>query len=193
MCEWTISWLWLRVIAFKIASGRDDMPDLVGAKMRSLAFAAVVSLMTSPALAQSQTVIPVYSGQVTFENSERFTTALANRVDTIVGVKLTVDPTDARSPSGYLVDQISDEGGAYISRTLGNMGGVQINVPSAYWRHGSYVVDGFFVVKYGGMGQGIMGYQLQPVDEAVVLLSPVRRITIHANDIPAESREVSAD
>lgn len=138
-------------------------------------------------------MIPVYSGQVTFENSERLTTAVANRVDTIIGVKLTVDPTDARSPEGYLVDRMSDDGGAYVSRTQGNMGGIQINVPSAYWRHGSYVIDGFFVVKYGGMGQGIMGYQLQPVDEAVVLLSPAQRVTIEANDIPPEMRVVLGD
>tara|TARA_R110000787_G_scaffold47687_7_gene115372 strand:- start:7441 stop:7926 length:486 start_codon:yes stop_codon:yes gene_type:complete len=161
--------------------------------MRFLTVAAVISLMAGPVLAQSQNVIPVYSGQVTFENSERFTIAVANRVDTIVGVKLTVDPTDNRSPQGYLVDRMSDDGGVYISRTHRNMGGVQINASSAYWRHGSYVIDGFFVVKYGGMGQGVMGYQLQPVDEAAVLLSSAQRITIDANDIPAEARAVSAD
>lgn len=161
--------------------------------MRFLTAVATVSLMAGPVMAQNQPVVPIYAGQITYENSGRFTTALANRVDTIVGVKVTLDPTSKDSPDGYLVGQIRDDGGAYVSRTEGNMGGVQINAPSAYWRHGSYVIDGFFVVKYGGMGQGIRGYQLQPVDDAAVLLSMALRVTIEADDIPAESQTALAD
>lgn len=155
--------------------------------------AASIAILPTAASAQAQNEIPVYSGGVTPENAERLTHALANRVDTIVGLKIDVAPTDEKSPSGYLVDQITDDGGVFISTTYSGGGGVQINVPTAYWRHGSYIVDGFYVVKYGGMGQGIMGYQLKPVDDAVVLLSSVRRITVNTDRIPREQRNVVAD
>lgn len=162
--------------------------------MRKLVtLAAVLTVTSNPALAQSQSVVPVFTGEVTYENSERFTVALANRVDTIVGVQVTVDPTNASSPDGYLVDGISDSGGVYISRTEGRMGGIQINARDAYWRHGSYVIDGFYVVKYGGMGQGIMGYQLQPVDEAAVRLSPARLVEVDADAILFEAQAATAD
>lgn len=164
-----------------------------GPTMRSILLAGLLGLLPSHAWAQSQTIIPIYTGQVTRETSEPFTTALANRVDSIVGVQVIVDPTDDRSPDGYLVDRISEDGGVYISRTSGNQGGVQINAPTAYWRHGSYVIDGYFIVKYGGMGQGIMGYQLKPVDEAAVLLSSSRRTVVAVDDIPLEPRAQTAD
>lgn len=145
-------------------------------------------LIYSQARAQSQVYIPVLTGDLTFDNSRQFNLAIANRVDTIVGVKVSVDPTDDRTPAGYLVDQIGDEGGVYISRTDAEGGGIQINAPSAYWRQGSYIIDGFFVVKYGGMGQGIMGYQLKPVDDAAVLLSPAQRQMVDVDHLPLEQR-----
>lgn len=150
-------------------------------------------LLAGAATAQSQRTVPVYTGQVTYENSQSFTTALANRVDTIVGVKASVAPTEAGVLNGYLVDSMADDAGVYISRTEGRMGGIQINAPSAYWRHGNYIIDGFFVVKYGGMGQGVMGYQLKPVDEAAVLLSQVPHVEVRVDAIPVEEQAAVAD
>ena len=156
--------------------------------------AASIALLPATAMAQAQAEIPVYSGEVTAENAERLTHALANRVDTIVGLQVEVSPTDDKSPAGYLVDQITADAGVFISTTYPQQGGgVQINVPTAYWRHGSYIIDGFYVVKYGGMGQGILGYQLKPVDDAVVLLSSARRVTVETDKIPREQRAVVAD
>lgn len=161
--------------------------------LRMLLAGATCLSLASPAASQSQSLVPVFTGKVTYENSERFAVALANRVDSIVGLQVTVDPADDRSQSGYLVNRLSDAGGVYISRTEGRMGGIQINAPDAYWRHGSYVIDGFYVVKYSGMGQGIMGYRLQPVDEAVVRLSPARLVEIDADAIPREEPAVHGD
>lgn len=155
--------------------------------------AAAIAFLPATAMAQAQAEIPVYSGEVTADNAERLNAALANRVDTIVGLQVEVSPTDDKSPAGYLVDQITADAGVFISTTYPQGGGVQINAPTAYWRHGSYIIDGFYVVKYGGMAQGILGYQLKPVDDAVVLLSSARRVTMETDKIPREQRAVVAD
>jgi hypothetical protein len=36
------------------------------------------------------------------------------------------------------------------------------------WEQGAYVVDGFFLVKSGGMHQGVVSLGLQPVEEAIL-------------------------
>lgn len=152
-----------------------------------------VGLISGPVMAQSQKDVPLIVGTVTPANAENFTTFLANRVDTVVGLKVTVQPSDDRSPEGYLVDANAGAEGAYISVTEGRMGGVQINAPDAYWYIGSYVIDGFYVVKYGGMGQGIMGYQLRSADEAAVRLSNVAIVTADVDALATEKREVLGD
>ncbi len=146
--------------------------------------------LSSPAYAQSQTTVPLVTGEVTLANATRFTAAIANRVDTVVGLQITVSPADDLD-HGFLVDEASE--GAYISKTEPQRGGVQINAPSAYWRHGSWVIDGFYVVKYGGMGQGIMGYSLTPTDEGAVRLSGVPIREVDVNDLPLEPRLREAD
>lgn len=169
------------------------MSDKGGMAIFPRALILMLALLSTRVEAQSQAAVPVFTGEVTATNSQQFNTALANRVDAIVGVKVTVDPTDDRSPAGYLVDQLDENGGVYISQVDREGSGIQINAPSAFWRHGSYVIDGFFVVKYGGMGQGIMGYQLKPVDEATVLLSPVERQTVGLDHLVLERRAFVAD
>lgn len=144
---------------------------------------------SASAAAQSQSDVPLYVGEVTTANAERFTAALANHVDKVVGLQIAFDTI---SEGDTLIDG-SPNGGAYISYSNPYYGGVQINIPDAYWRHGQWVADGFYTVKYGGMGQGIMGYYLRPADEAAIRLSEKPIIQRPVASLPPVEREKSAD
>ncbi|WP_406852986.1 hypothetical protein WEU32_04190 [Brevundimonas sp. BH3] len=117
--------------------------------------------------AQSQSHVPLYVGEITSANAERFTATLSEHVDQVVGLK--IDFNTIRE--GNTLAEGAANGGAYISYARPYYGGIQINIADAYLRHGRWIADGFYTVKYGGMGQGIMGYFLRPADEAAIRLS----------------------
>lgn len=141
------------------------------------------------AAAQSQSDVPLYVGEVTTANAERFTTTLSNHVDKVVGLQIAFGTIS----EGDLLTDGSPNGGAYISYANSYSGGVQINIPDAYWRHGQWVADGFYTVKYGGMGQGIMGYYLRPADEAAIRLSGKPIVQHPVESLPPVERERTAD
>lgn len=153
-----------------------------------LALIAVLAL-APPAAAQSQAFVPLYVGEVTAANAERFTVTLSNHVDEVVGLQIAFDTLDV----GDTLSDASPNGGAYISFANSYSGGVQINIPDAYWRHGQWIADGFYTVKYGGMGQGIMGYYLRPADEASIRLSSRPITQMPVDDLPIVERVRSAD
>ncbi|RSB45912.1 hypothetical protein [Brevundimonas sp. 357] len=139
--------------------------------------------------AQSQSDVPLYVGEVTTANAERFTSTLANHVDKVVGLQIAFGTIS----EGNTLTDGSPNGGAYISYANSYYGGVQINIPDAYWRHGQWVSDGFYTVKYGGMGQGIMGYYLRPADEAAIRLSEKPIVQHPVASLPPVERERTAD
>jgi hypothetical protein len=44
-----------------------------------------------------------------------------------------------------------------------------------HWQHGGWNVDGFYLVKPGGLHQGISSFGLMQTDEAAVRLNPAVR------------------
>jgi hypothetical protein len=55
-------------------------------------------------------------------------------------------------------------------------GSFEIDVNGGYYygSMGTYVLDGYFLVKAGGIHQGVVSCSLMPVDEARVILSGTR-------------------
>ena len=153
-----------------------------------VAFAAVVAL-SPQAMAQNQQSVALYSGEVTLANAERFTSTLANHVEEVIGLQISF----ATIEDGDLLTGESADTGAFISYADSYSGGVEINMPDAYWRHGEWVADGFYTVKYGGMGQGIMAYYLRPADEASIRLSAKPIVTIAVDALPPVERDRTAD
>jgi len=43
---------------------------------------------------------------------------------------------------------------------------------SYFWLHRSYVIDGYFIPRRGGMHQGIISVAFDEIDDAQVLLNP---------------------
>ncbi|QCQ99146.1 hypothetical protein [Brevundimonas sp. SGAir0440] len=142
-----------------------------------------------PAAAQSQSEVPLYVGEVTAANAERFTSTLSNQVDKVVGLQIVFGTIS----EGDVLTDGSLNGGAYISFANSYAGGVQINIPDAYLRHGEWVADGFYTIKYGGMGQGIMGYYLRPADEAAIRLSEKPIVQRPVEALPPVERTRTAD
>ena len=150
---------------------------------------AVMLVLSSPVAAQNQENVPLYLGELTVANAERFTTTIANHVDEVVGLQISFSTLNA----GDVLTDESPSGGAYISFANSYSAGVQLNIPDAYWRHGQWIADGFYTVKYGGMGQGIMGYQLRPADEASIRLSQKPIVRINVENLPTVQRQKTAD
>lgn len=147
------------------------------------AAAALLLAASTAALAQEPAAtlrIPKLTGNVVEANAFATFGAIAEREDSIIGLKLWVDPSavDAPEPQIYIVAPPTAEGNAFtlFARDAADeTSGIELVLPQAedvMWMHGSHVIDGFFLVKSGGMNQGILSYALKPVDEAAVLLSP---------------------
>lgn len=106
-------------------------------------------------------------GAIAQDNSASFANTISENEDKIIGIKVSVEPGET---DGYLVNKGDD----YLGITAGEF---ELVVQSGYrWEHGGYVVDGFYLVKGGGMHQGIISYGLEPVDEGTLRANPSVRI-----------------
>lgn len=134
---------------------------------RSL-LAGLSVMAAAPALAQTSTITRL-TGQVTSANFANFCGLVSDAVDKVIGLKVHID-----SPLPDPQDtKLLDEGGAYLF----DGEAIELNADKgAIWLHGSIVFDGFYLIKYGGMHQGIMSVGLQQVDEATVILNPAIRV-----------------
>jgi hypothetical protein len=156
---------------------------------RWFVLAGLAVIAASPSWSRSATrphvaAIPKYVGTISAENAPQFLLDVANRVDQIVGVQVEIIPSGNGGPLKYFVDR--DDRLFVISGSVKNnfaQEGIEIVSPKdeASFLHGSWVLDGFYVVKSGGVHQGVASFGLQKVNEGEVLLSPkfavkIRRI-----------------
>jgi hypothetical protein len=142
--------------------------------------AGLTVIAASPSLSSSAPrthvgTMPKYVGTISPDNAPQFLVDVANRLDQIVGIKVEVVPSGNDDPHKYLVDR--DDRLFVISASAKNnfaQEGIEIVAPyqEASFLHGSWVLDGFYVVKSGGVHQGIASFGLQKVNEGEVLLSP---------------------
>lgn len=145
--------------------------------LRSLLLASAVAAVSSTAVAQTVTV-PVVEGGVTLATVDPFSTAIDNQMDRVIGLKVRIEPhTEAERQAGYYAD--ADEGYLNVGFSAGlGEGGYEIIIRDGFrWEHGGWVIDGFYLVKSGGMHQGTISYGLEAVDEATVRLNPALRFT----------------
>lgn len=142
----------------------------------------VCLLMAVPAFA-GQSVIQQYRGVAAGPAVCELAETLFDQLDQIVGVKARIEPTDIRrgdfhtsagATNGQLV--------LYCGSLFKGGTEVVINEPGYRWEHGGFEVDGFFLVKSGGVHQGVVSAGLMPVDEAVIRLSA--GVTIRPTMVP---------
>lgn len=140
-----------------------------------LAFAMIA--IAGAASAQILTV-PAVEGNVALTTVDAFSNAIDERLDNVIGLKVRIEPpSPAELRGGYYAD--ADEGYLNVGLSAGvGEGGYEIIIREGFrWEHGGWVVDGFYLVKSGGMHQGIISYGLDRVDEATARLNSAVIVT----------------
>lgn len=133
-----------------------------------LASLCLLTVLIAPARAADITITRV-NGEVSASNFNGLVAFLSNAVDAIVGLKVSFPAEDANRDGTV---QAFEDGGLFISYQAEPEIEAQISAEDGFdFRHGAFVFDGFYLVKYGGMHQGISALMLQSVDEAQILLS----------------------
>ncbi|GGD32784.1 hypothetical protein GCM10011335_39700 [Aureimonas glaciei] len=148
---------------------------------RTLLGAVLLTMVGAPVQAELPSVLRV-SGDVTAESYKGLETFLLNSMDTVVGLKISF-PQSESVETGDL--NASADDGKFVAYLSGPDSETEIVANEGFsFQHGSHIFDGFFVVKSGGMNQGIISLFLEPADEASVLLSgaPVKDISIDRLD-----------
>jgi hypothetical protein len=125
----------------------------------------LVAIIAAPGAPIAGQRIDQIVGGVSAENVDKFAEEISDHLDKIVGLKVSVEAGDSGGMSAHVT-----EGMLVVYRSGGDF---EIVANSGYrYEHGAYVFDGFFIVKSGGMHQGVVSYGLQEVNEAQVLLTP---------------------
>ncbi|MFC3691794.1 hypothetical protein [Chenggangzhangella methanolivorans] len=141
---------------------------------------AAAATLAFPAtkLAAAPAPIPVLEGAVSAKNAQGVFERVAGFSDKIIGLKATLDPA-----AGLVADRLPDEAlVVFLSSTATGRSDAQkyqLSFAGGFVEGRGFVrLNGFFLVKYAGMGQGILAYQLEPVKESEVLLSGARLKTV---------------
>ncbi len=149
-------------------------------------FLLALVLLAVPTLAQAQQKEVVrISGEVTAQNYRAFAGFLLDATDRVVGLKVAFPGNEAHATGKMTAMK---DGDLFIAYVAGPDSDSQIAAKEGYsFQHGAYVFDGYFVVKYGGMNQGIVGIYLDKADEALVTLSgrPIEDVDIGSLKAPA--------
>jgi hypothetical protein len=144
----------------------------------ALALSLSTAVGAAPRQHHATQIIPRFVGQVDAANVESFLDVLTAHDDRIVGLQVTfdgrkIDPPPANGYAAY------EDGGLFVVDygTLASPG-IELVAPEAqaHLRHGSYLLDGFYIVKNSGMHQGTLSYALKRVDEGAVLASRKFRV-----------------
>jgi hypothetical protein len=130
---------------------------------------AIVSILgfAFVSIDQAQAVerkIPQLSGTLTESTYPEFEKFIDDHVNKVVALKITVErsvsdtaPLQADADNGQLV--------VYLNSTPDEPSESEIVAGSGFSSHnGSYVLDGLFTVKNGGMHQGVISYSLKKTD-----------------------------
>jgi hypothetical protein len=110
-------------------------------------------LLSLASAAAAQREIVVLKGKITAKNYFAFERFVTGSLDKVVGLKVQVD----KSPEGAKLSAEADKDGQFvIYMPRGEHVRVEIVANEGHrYEHGAYVFDGFFLVKSGGVHQGI--------------------------------------
>ncbi len=95
---------------------------------------------------------------------------MGDHLDKVIGLKIGVEGLGEKTIS------VTAYSGQFVVYRLANTQSEIVATAGFSWQHGSYIFDGFFIVKSGGIHQGVVSYGLEPVNEAIVRLNPNVRI-----------------
>lgn len=118
-------------------------------------------------------------GELTTDNYELLERVVFEEIDYVVGLDLMIDETpDSAQERSRMVADYSDQ--RMTLYKVGEAGGSEIIINGGLSRQWAmWPADGFYLVKSGGMNQGICSVGLIPTDEALIRLNPaVKVITI---------------
>jgi hypothetical protein len=122
--------------------------------------------------------VSTYSGEVNERTAARFVQLISHNVNRVIGLRVAVEPSSDSdfARSGYMADRDGPQ--FVISKSnLQNGSGIEVVTNGPVGRDaGMFILDGIYIVKAGGMHQGIESFGLQPVDEATVRLNPTVKI-----------------
>jgi hypothetical protein len=131
-----------------------------------------ISVFTDMLDPASPRLVPLITGTATADNVEELMSAAGGACDSFIGVKVRFDPAPADDDLQYSVSGDTEDDYLIVFRS-GDPTSTELVINGAFrWEQGAYVVDGFFLVKSGGMHQGVVSLGLQPVEEAILQSSP---------------------
>lgn len=141
--------------------------------------AAALAMMSSTIAQAKQSKIYVVNGEVDAKTYKAFEQFLFSSMDNVIGLKINF-PANENAKDGEM--SASQNDGQFVAYLDGpNSASEVVAVEGFQFLHGDFVFDGFFLVKSGGMHQGVISLSLQKTDEAVVRLSVARLVNIQAN------------
>lgn len=119
-----------------------------------------------------------FRGTLSCSNASRLFDAVVEDCDRVVGLSLLAEPQN--DDQRLQIWAHGTEKLVLFLKEQADDSGVELNVNGGFrWEHGSWIIDGFFLVKPGGMFQGTCCFGLLDADEASIRLNPsVRIITI---------------
>ncbi|WP_271068615.1 hypothetical protein [Caulobacter sp. NIBR1757] len=131
---------------------------------------AAATVPADAAAATPKRTVPRLVGAVTPGNAARYTTFIADRLDQVVALRLSVTPgSDGDFKASNYLAQVSGDLFMVFKRAGATEGGIEVVLPKGEARlvGGAYVVEGFFVVRSGGMHQGTLSYGLERMDPRI--------------------------
>jgi hypothetical protein len=131
----------------------------------------------------------IYSvtGEITAAGFKGFEQFLFNSLDAVIGLKIAFAANEDANAGDLSASQKNGQFVAYLS---GPGGESEIVATEGFqYLHGDYVFDGFFVVKSGGMHQGIISLYLARTDEAQVRLSSARIVELDAKRLDSKFKK----
>ena len=117
------------------------------------------------------------AGELTRENYDLFSRVVFEELNNVIGLDLMIQPTPDRSVEEAESFVVHHDGNRLITYKVTDAGGCEILVNGglsrqwAMWR-----ADGFYLVKSGGMQQGICSVGLIATEEALIRLNPAVKI-----------------
>ncbi len=154
---------------------------------RGILGGSIACLLSNKVANAGQSKVYLVSGSITASNYKGFEQFLFNSMDTIIGLKVDFAANENASDGEVSANATDNQFVAYLS--VSNAESEIVATENFQYLHGDFVIDGFFVVKSGGMHQGTISLYLQKTDEAQVRLSSAKIVEIQASRLDSKYKK----
>lgn len=148
---------------------------------------SIACLLSSKVANAGQSKVYLVNGFISASNYKGFEQFLFNSMDTIIGLKVDFSANENASEGEVSANATDNQFVAYLF--VPNAESEIVATENFQYLHGNFVIDGFFVVKSGGMHQGTISLYLQKTDEAQVRLSSAKIVEIQANRLDSKYKK----